>query len=293
MALSDDNKEIEKYRSYSSIFSSSSFIKLLRYNDYSFIDAKINRYDRAKIGNKINNYQDYIRYVYLQLQRKYRNEYIYKNTFINSFLLNHYGVKDTIAINEFRVGNSIADMVLFNGTSKAFEIKTELDSNKRLSGQLTDYSKIFKECYLVTHHSLTQKYLRENSNIGIIEWVEHRNTVQMQEVREASINPIIDPETLIRTIRTQEYKNIVKNYYGSLPEMNSFNMFETCRKMIKHIPNDALNQLFIDELKKRKSNTAILKSFHKELRQLLLSMNLNEKAYYTLIEKINKSINIT
>jgi hypothetical protein len=202
-------------------------------------------------------------------------------------------MKNTIAINEFRVGNSIADMVLFNGTSKAFEIKTELDSKKRLSGQLTDYSKIFKECYVVTHHSLTEKYLKENSQIGVIEWAENRNSVRMHEVREAIINPLIDPETLIRTIRTQEYKNIVKNYYGTLPEMNSFNMFETCREMIKHIPNDTLNQLFIDELKKRKSNTAILQSFHKELRQLVLSMNLNEKAIIGLSKKINKPINIT
>ncbi|MGE0076269.1 MAG: sce7726 family protein [Bacteroidales bacterium] len=293
MALSNNNKELEKYRSYSSIFSSSSFTKLLRFDDYSFIDAKINRYDRSKIGNEINTYYQYIQYVYLQLRKKYQNEYIYKNTFINSLLLEKYGVKDTIAINEFRVGNSIADIVLFNGTSKAFEIKTELDSNKRLSGQLTDYSKIFKECYIVTHQSLIDKYVKENTHVGIIEWVENFHSIEMHEVRGATINSEIDADTLIRTIRTQEYKNIVMNYYGALPDMNSFNMFEICSEMIKQIPTDNLNQLFINELKKRKSNTQILRTFHQELRQLLLAMNLNQKSYVILDEKLNKPINIT
>jgi hypothetical protein len=290
MTLIRDNKILEKNRSYATIFSSTSFLKLLRNDDYSFIDAKISRYDQSLIGTKVNTYYDYIQYVYLQLRKLYRNEYIYKNTFINSLLLAKYGVDETVAINEFRVGNSIADIVLFNGTSKAFEIKTELDSNKRLSAQLTDYSKIFKECYIVTHASLTDKYWKENDQIGIIELVERPKSISMQEVRHAKENQFIDHDTLIRTLRTSEYKGIVKQYYGELPQMNSFNMFDTCKELMSQIPNYILHDLFIDELKKRKSNTFILKLFHQELRQLCFAMNLNEKDYKELEVKLNKNI---
>jgi hypothetical protein len=292
MTLTNDNKILNKYRSYSSIFSSTSFAKLLQYDDYSFINAKIERYDLLKIGTDINTYYDYIQYVYHQLKKEYRNEYVYKNTFINSLLLEKYGVKDTIAINEFRVGNSIADIVMFNGTSKAFEIKTELDSNKRLSTQLADYSRIFKECYVITHESLTEKYLREDNQIGIIEFVERPKSVMMREVRKAKDNKTIDSETLIRSIRTSEYKNIIKKFYGELPEMNSFNMFEICKEMMKYIPTETLNQLFIDELKKRKSNTLIIDMFQEELRHLFFAMNLNEKAFKELDFKLNKQINL-
>lgn len=283
---------LNRYRSYSSIFSSTSFNKLLEYDDYSFIDAKIERYDLSKIGKNITTYYDYIQYVYFQLKKQYKNEYIYKNTFINSLLLNKYGIKDTVAINEFRVGNSIADIVMFNGTSKAFEIKTELDSNKRLSSQLADYSKIFKNCYVITHESLTEKYLLEDDQIGIIEFIERPKSVTMREVRRAKENQTIDVETLIRSIRTPEYKNIIKNYYGELPEMNSFNMFEICKEMMKSIPNKLLNQLFIEELKKRKSNTCIIEMFQKELRQLFFAMNLNEKTFRKLDYKLSKHINL-
>jgi hypothetical protein len=283
-------KTLEKFRSYSSIFSSTSFIKLLQYDDYSFINTKIERYDLSKIGKNINTYFDYIQFIYNELRKYYRSEYIYKNSFINHLLLNIYGVKDTIAINEFRVGNSIADIVMFNGTSKAFEIKTELDSNKRLNGQLADYTKIFKECYIITHESLTEKYLQVDKHIGIIELIKQPRSIIMREVRSAEENKWIDSETLMRTIRTNEYKNIVRKHYGELPDMNSFNMFETCKGLMKYIPDEQLHNLFIEELKKRKSNTDIINSFHSELRQLCFAMNIDTKSYQVLDSKLSKPI---
>lgn len=292
MPLTNDNKILNKYRCYSSIFSSTSFAKLLKFDDYSFINAKIERYDLLKVGTHINTYYDYIQYVYNQLKKGYRNEYVYKNTFVNSLLLKKYGVRDTVAINEFRVGNSIADIVMFNGTSKAFEIKTEYDSNKRLSTQIADYSKLFKECYVITHESLTAKYLRENNQIGIIEFIERPKLVLMREVRKPKENKTIDSETLMRSVRTSEYKNIIKKFYGELPKMNSFNMFDICKDMMKYIPMETLNQLFIDEIKKRKSNTLIIDMFQEELRHLFFAMNLNEKTFKELDSKLNKQINL-
>lgn len=286
------NRDLEKLRSYAAVFSSTSFSKLLQRNDYSFINAKIERYDFSKVGKEIHTYHDYIQYIYKELRKRYRNEYVYKNTLINDLLINKYGVKDTIAINEFRVGNSIADIVMFNGTSKAFEIKTELDSNKRLSGQLSDYTKIFKSCYIVTHESLSEKYLCEDDNIGVIELVERSKSVIMQEVRAAKENSFIDSETLIHAIRTSEYKSIVKQYYGVLPEMNSFNMFKICKGLMKQIPHEQLNDLFIDELKKRKSNTDIINTFPGELRQLCFAMNINSKSYHELDYKLSEKINL-
>ena len=201
-------------------------------------------------------------------------------------LLNQYGVKDTIAINEFRVGNSIADIVLFNGSSKAFEIKTELDSNRRLQGQIADYTKIFDQCYIITDESLVDKYLNENDSVGVIALSKLSRSIKLTEVRKAKINENIDPETLIRCIRTNEYKNIVSTFYGELPEMNSFNMFEICLQLIKKIPPVELRKLFLNEVKTRKTNTSFLKSYEKELRQLALAMQLDEKEVSTFNFKI-------
>lgn len=292
MKESKKNITLNKMRSYSSVFSSTSFSRLLQYDDYSFINSKIERYDKPKIGKSIETYYDYIRYIYNELRKQYRNEYIYKNTFISELLIKTYGVKNTIVINEFRVGNSIADIVLFNGSSKAFEIKTELDSDKRLSNQLADYTKIFNECYIITHESLVCKYLNVDKAIGIIELIEKPRSLKMREIRPAIKNTNIDPDTIIRSIRTSEYKSIVRQYYGELPEMNSFNMFNICNKLIKKIPPEQLSDLFIEQLKARKSNTSFIKMFYKELRQIGLALNMEDKRYHQLTVKLNQPIRI-
>lgn len=285
--------ELERMRSYSTIFSSTSFSKLLKGNGRGFIDSKIKRFDENKLqAGKFITYIDYIQYVYSELSKKYRNEYYYKNSFINDMLLKKYGVEDTIAINEFKVGNSIADIVLFNGSSKAFEIKTELDSNRRLHGQIADYTKIFDQCYIITDVSLVDKYLNENDSLGVIALNKLSRTVKLTEIRKAGKNDNIDPDTLMRCIRTSEYKNIVSIFYGELPDMNSFNMFEICSQLMKKIPPLQLRQLFLNEVKTRKSNTSSLKYFKKELRQLALAMQLDERKYQKIISKLNEPINL-
>ncbi len=281
--------DVNKMRNYSAVFSSTHFSNLLKKNDYSFLNSRVDFYKENKKTNLVT-YFDYIRYVYSHLQKNYRNEYVYKNTLINEILIKKYGLKETIAINEFRVGNSIADIVLFNGTSKAFEIKTELDSEKRLKGQLNDYTKIFKQCYVVTAENLMDKYLKVDTNIGLIVLYNEKRSLKMKEIRPARTNEHIDAETLIKTVRTSEYKAIVKEFYGELPKMNDFNMFEICADLIKAIPNEDLHRLFIKALKRRQSNTNKLQSYNRELRQLALAMNLTPKNYKQLLEKLNQPI---
>jgi len=290
--MARSNENINRMRSYSSIFSSTYFSKLLKLNDYSFIDDKISTYDKDLVGHKIYTYNDYIKFIYKELKKEYLNEYIYKNTFINDFIIKQYGLKNSNVINEFRVGKSVADLVMFNGTSKAFEIKTELDSNKRLNTQLSDYRKIFKQSYIITHERLADKYFKEDPNVGVIVLQQNSRSLKMKEIRAASVNEEICPKTLMRVVRTDEYKNIVKSYYGSLPKMNSFNMFDICESLIFQIPNNILNELFIGELKKRKTNTINLRKYQAELTQLGLAMNLKHKKYDELIEALNEPIQL-
>lgn len=286
------NGQKERMRSYASIFSSTSFARLLKNEDFDFINKKIERYDSNKIGKNFTTYSEYIKYAYDSLKKEYRCEYIYKNELINELLLKKYGTENTVVINEFKVGNSVADMVLFNGTSKAFEIKTELDSEKRLSGQMNDYTRIFKECYIVTHESLIRKYLETDERIGVIAIIKHGNSFKMEEVRKASVSEEIDANILMRSIRTLEYKNIITAYYGQLPSVSNFKMFDECAFLMRKIPNMELNSLFITELKKRASNTQLLQSFYKELRQLCLSLKINQKDYQELSLKLSQPIKL-
>ena len=282
--------DIERLRSYSTIFSSTSFLRLIEMNDFSFIDKKIERFDTAKFKDREKTYSQYLQYVYKALCEGYRCEYVYKNQIINDLLLKQYKLNNTIAINEFRIGNSIVDIAMFNGISRAFEIKTELDSDKRLTNQLLDYEKLFDECYIVTHESLVDKYLNQKEETGIIVLSKEKRSLKLEEVRPAKKNDLIDCETLIKCLRTTEYKNIIKKYYGKIPNTGSFKMFDICLSLMKHIPKEELHSLMMSEFKTRKVEKDVIMSSPKELKHLCLSLNMNLYTYSILNERLNQYI---
>lgn len=280
---------MERLRSYSSIFSRSVFSDIIEYDDYTRLNTIFSRYDSKK--EYFSTYFDYIKYIYRIIAKEYRCEYIYKNEIINKLLISKYGTKNTIAINEFRVQNSIVDFALFNGESKAFEIKTEYDTKKRLKRQIKDYSKLFQKCYIVVPEELYQEYDEcVPENIGIIVLVRERGRIRLDEKKKAIINANIDTNVLMRSVRAGEYRNIVMEYYGELPNVSCFEMFDKCQELISNIPQQKLHTLFLNEIKKRTNNTQLLKSFPAEIRQMCLSMNLNQRQSESLLKKLNNII---
>ncbi|MDU1336325.1 MAG: hypothetical protein E6945_05785, partial [Veillonella sp.] len=57
------------------------------------------------------NYYDTFEYLYKQLLRKYRNEYVYKNTLFNKLVLGIHSLNTTSAIVELPIVDSIADFI--------------------------------------------------------------------------------------------------------------------------------------------------------------------------------------
>ena len=88
--------------------------------------------------------------LYSEFKKNYKCEYVYKNTIVNKILLGRHSLNTSTLISELNVGKSKADIVIFNGTSTVYEIKTELDSLNRLEAQLEDYLKCFDKIYVIT-----------------------------------------------------------------------------------------------------------------------------------------------
>jgi hypothetical protein len=124
--------------------------------------------------------------------------------------------------------------------------------------------------------------LNANENTGVIAVVKQGRSFRMEVIKKAQISEKMDAEVLMRSLRTQEYKNIITTYFGQLPDVSSFRMFDACSLQMKEIPFFELHNLFILELKKRVSNTQQLNSYYKEIRQLCLSMKINLKEYQNL-----------
>lgn len=286
--MKTNNITMDRLRSYSSIFSRKVFSSIIDFNDYSHIDWLYSTYDNTLY---FNTYMDYLRTVYSIISRSYKCEYVYKNEIINQLLLKKYGTKKTIAFNELKVGNSIVDFAIINGESKAFEIKTEFDSPRRLKKQMSDYRQVFNKCYIVVPSGKCPFYEKLiEPEIGIIELVDTKRRLALKEYRPAIPQNKIDINILMKCLRTEEYRNIVYSYFKSLPKVPAFRMYDACAEIIKNIPVNELNHLFLTELKKRKNIVPKLVDIPKEIRQICLCMNLSEKKRDLLINKLNEPL---
>ena len=264
-------------RIYSSLFSRRVVGEVLN-GQYTSIDKICAFFEDNK---EQKTYFEYFTYLYHFMMRYYRCEYVFKNEVINKILLRHFTHPDTISFSEFHVDQSIADLVMFNGISRAYEIKTDYDSDKRLIHQLTDYNKLFDKCYLVTSSDGYKKYAKElPDNIGII------------TLKEAELSDVIDIPTLMRSIRAVEYKSIVKDLYGSLPVVSEFDMFEECEKLLANADNRKVRASFMRVIKQRKTNTQSLKQFDHCFRQLGVATNMTLNEYNSFINNLSIPIKI-
>jgi hypothetical protein len=274
--------DILQLRDYSSLFSRGEVLSWFNM-DFTSINYKIARYDENWLKLRKATYLDYLKYVYSILAINYQNEYILKNEFLNKWLISELGEDNSKVFSEFRAGNSVADLTMFNGTSKIFEIKTEFDTDKRLPIQLENYKKAFNQIYLIIPKTKLSFYEKYDDAVGLISFnSENNNSFNVE--RKALTNLEIDPSILMSILHTNEYKNIVKKYFGYLPEMTSFNQFKICSELICEIPKNELNKLFITQIKKRVDNEALSSRYYREFNQLFLALKMNRIKKYKLID---------
>lgn len=276
-------------RSYSLVFSRSVFKDILDYEDFSRVETIMEQYGLRK--ESFDTYGDVLRCFYRTIRKSYCCEYVYKNEFITRILINQYGTKNTVAFNEFKVPPAIVDIALFNGESKAFEIKTEYDTPKRLENQLSCYCKLFDKCYVIIPESLLDKYVKlVDEDMGIIILTHTKSVINLHQFRDAQNKEGLDPDLLMKVLRTQEYKNIISAYYGDIPNVSCFQLYDFCLDLIRQIPERILRPLVLKEFKSRKNNTCYLKYIPSEFRQVALSLNLNNEEICRLKDTLNKPL---
>lgn len=282
--------QIDQLRDYSSLFSRGQVLSWQKM-DFSAINYKIERYDNKWLNSQKQTYLDYLKYVYSILADNYQNEYVFKNEFLNNWLIKELGETNSQIFSEFRVGNSIADLVMFNGCSKIFEIKTELDNDSRLTLQLENYQKAFNQIFLIIPKSKVHIYEKQDTSVGIITYDPSSENL-FSIYRNAMRNLDIETSVVMSILHTNEYKSIVRQHYGYLPKMTSFNQFKVCSELIFDIPKEKLNKLFIDEMKKRSSSDALSSRYYIEFNQLFLALKMNRHSKRELIESLKTNIQI-
>ena len=158
---------IDNLSVYANIFNRRNILEFIN-KDNSLIQLKESKFFYANA----KTYQDIYTNVYELLKKKYRCEYIYLNEIFLEQILKEHNEASAV-ITEFYINSSKADLLIVNGTTTIYEIKTELDTLNRLEKQLLDYIKAFDRVYVITYEGFKKnikKFLSQNEkikNVGI------------------------------------------------------------------------------------------------------------------------------
>lgn len=124
------------FRSIAAIFSVPTFKEIFKSGQSDYVAETIFHYRSRLSFRKEVTMKKVLGKAYKHLMHNYRNEYIYKNHIANNLLLERHKLNEAVMLNELRVGASIADIVIINGTNTVYEVKpssTHLTSLKSRS----------------------------------------------------------------------------------------------------------------------------------------------------------------
>lgn len=196
-------------------------------------------------------------WIYSFLLKNYKNEYIYKNAIANKILLGKHSLNTSHLLNEFRVGKCKADAVVLNGTSTVYEIKSEYDSFVRLENQVNAYLQVFDNINVITSELQAEKLANLlPEKIGIMILTSH-NSIKTKRASESNVKNI-NLGLLFESLRKVEYTSVIKEYFGSIPEVPNTQIFRVCKELFCSIPIEEAHNLTIKILRKRRKTQVLM-----------------------------------
>ena len=175
--------------------------------------------------------------------RCYPNETTIKASFLNQIL---FKKRRDITIFELPVGGSRVDLCKINGTSIAYEIKTDLDNLKRLDKQVLDYQRVFEQVYVICslrRVSEVESVLPDNCGIYTYTYSPQKR-YQFEKYRDASGTIMFDSKQQLALFWWSELRN-------TFPDVKHLCKTDAIEHILTTYTNDEINFIFKAMLKKR------------------------------------------
>ena len=193
---------------------------------------------------------EFLEEVFSFLTGNYQNEYIFKNTIAKKLLLEKHSVDNSRMLTEFRVGKNRADVVILNGTSTVYEIKSRFDSFARLNDQLSTYQKVFDHINIVTTPDQAKKLIPIIPiQIGILSLgVDNEFSLLRESI---SNKHHIENDVLFDSLRKSEYISIIESLTDTVPNVPNTRIFAECKKLFCQIEPEVVHEEAVKVLKNR------------------------------------------
>lgn len=234
------------------------------------------------------NFIDGLEITYNYLKKNYRCEYVYKNEIANQLLLKYHSDNSATLLKEVASNTSIADIVIINGNTVAYEIKTELDSFERLPGQIESYRILYDYLYIVTHPAAVKSLrTRIDKGVGIIVFSADGT---LKTIRKAGSNTrFFNPDKAVFTLRQAELVTAYEKYVGKLPPMGTALISKFCHNWFLSLDKVDALIVFRESLKSRKPSNQqfqLISNCNHSLRMLFLGRELTKKYCSSAMDRL-------
>lgn len=193
------------------------------------------------------------------LCRAYRNEYFFKNNLVSKIVLGRHSARTASALMEVPAGRSIADLVIFNGTSTAYEIKTDLDSFTRLPAQLDDYRSRFEHVNVVT--SIERAPDAEKMTPEAVGIIGVRRSGSLSVVRPSRSGfSQLQQISIFQLLRQKEALDALQRTCGYEVDVPPGDVWARCQSLFAALPIEVAHEEALYQLKQRGMRGAALAS---------------------------------
>ncbi len=239
----------------------------------------------------MNSFSKLYDFLFSEFSTKYRNDLFYRNLIATKIFLSRHSLDKSILINELRIGKSKADLVIINGSSTAYEIKSDVDNLDKLDKQLQDYLKVFDFTYVVIAEENANKLISVlPAKVGLIT-LTPKNTFNTL-IKSTSNKDNVNPDTIFRSLRINEYKSIINKKFKFIPDVPNTKIFSECNKLFCQLSPQTAHIEFVKILKKRiKYSPSLKKNINKypiSLRSSLLRSDFNDSQISNLLKQLEK-----
>ncbi|WP_247875443.1 sce7726 family protein [Azospirillum sp. TSH100] len=181
-----------------------------------------------------------------------RDEYIYRAAIVKKILIGKHSLHTASMLNEFRAGSCKADLVILNGTSSVYEIKSERDSLSRLENQIENYKNVFATVNVIVSENHVESVRQVvTDDVGIM-CLSKR--YQISVVRDAHDCPErICPVTVFESLRSAEAEAILKSLGIAVPTVPNTQRYGMLRELFANLQPAILHREFVQTLKQTRN----------------------------------------
>jgi hypothetical protein len=185
-----------------------------------------------------------------------RDEYVYRAALTHNILLGRHSLNTASMLTEFRVGACKADLVILNGTSTAYEIKSERDSLARLENQLANYSKVFAKTYVVVAEPFVSQVLTcTPPNTGIMALARWNRIKTVREAHEHPEN--FCTVTIFDSLRLSEVCEVLQNLGVEIPAVPNTKLHAEMRELFRALDPIAVHRQMVEILKRTRTSAPL------------------------------------